>query len=154
LEDADAVKGHRVLKRLFNRMGYVKRERLEAAMAEVRHARRQLESANQVLAQSRAETADWKRQFIEASKRTATLDREVRRLAKAQRLEDTEHLRDADRTRLLQEMHARMETAVRDLTLAREHLASVEVKLDIVEGAANVLDARTRTLLYTGRSGD
>jgi hypothetical protein len=34
----------------------------------------------------------------------------------------------------------------RALMLAREHLMAVEVKLDILEGAANVLDARTRTV--------
>jgi hypothetical protein len=33
----------------------------------------------------------------------------------------------------------------RELVLAREHLMAVEVKLDILEGAANVLDARLRT---------
>ena len=32
------------------------------------------------------------------------------------------------------------------LALAREQLTAIEVKLDILEGAANVLDARTRVV--------
>jgi hypothetical protein len=31
--------------------------------------------------------------------------------------------------------------------MAREHLMAIEVKLDILEGAANVLDVRTRTAI-------
>ena len=32
----------------------------------------------------------------------------------------------------------------RELMVARDHLMAIEVKLDILEGAANVLDRRTR----------
>lgn len=42
-------------------------------------------------------------------------------------------------------LEARVAAALQDLQAAREALASVEVKLDILEGAANVLDRRTRT---------
>ena len=47
----------------------------------------------------------------------------------------------------LKTMQARLEETQRTLALAREYLMAIEVKLDILEGAANVLDARTRTLL-------
>ena len=42
-------------------------------------------------------------------------------------------------------MLKRLIEAEQELAAARNHLMVVEVKLDILEGAANVLDARTRT---------
>lgn len=45
----------------------------------------------------------------------------------------------------VQGMLKRLVEAEQELTAARNHLMVVEVKLDILEGAANVLDARTRT---------
>ena len=41
----------------------------------------------------------------------------------------------------------RLDRAERDLTAARDLLMAIEVKLDILEGAAQVLDARTRRML-------
>ena len=49
--------------------------------------------------------------------------------------------KDAERVQL------RLDAAERDLRLAREHLMLVEVKLDVLEGAASVLDRRTRAVL-------
>lgn len=53
----------------------------------------------------------------------------------------------------LQTVHERLAVAERDLAAARELLMAVEVKLDILEGAANVLDARTRSVVSRQRSG-
>jgi hypothetical protein len=50
-----------------------------------------------------------------------------------------------DRQVDLESLQARLQHAERELAGAREHLMVIEVKLDILEGAANVLDARTRT---------
>jgi len=47
--------------------------------------------------------------------------------------------RESLRTRLIE--------AERELMVAREHLMAIEVKLDILEGAANVLDVRTRAAI-------
>jgi DNA repair exonuclease SbcCD ATPase subunit len=44
-------------------------------------------------------------------------------------------------------LQQRLKTTERELAIARESLMAVEVKLDILEGAANVLDARTRDVL-------
>ena len=41
----------------------------------------------------------------------------------------------------------RLDRAERDLTAARDLLMTIDVKLDILEGAAQVLDARTRRML-------
>jgi hypothetical protein len=48
------------------------------------------------------------------------------------RLEDVDHLRRA------------LPGTDRELSMARDHLMAIEAKLDILEGAANVLDLRTR----------
>jgi chromosome segregation ATPase len=53
----------------------------------------------------------------------------------------------------LQALHERLAVAERDLAAARELLMAVEVKLDILEGAANVLDTRTRSVVSRQRSG-
>lgn len=50
-------------------------------------------------------------------------------------------------------MQERLTTAERDLVAAREHLMAVDVKLDILEGAANVLDVRTRAAISRQHSG-
>jgi len=50
----------------------------------------------------------------------------------------------AELDRLRTESRQNVETVKRDLTLAREALMAVDVKLDILEGAANVLDVRMR----------
>jgi chromosome segregation ATPase len=42
-------------------------------------------------------------------------------------------------------LEARVNAALHDLDAARQHLALVEAKLNILEGAANVLDTRLRT---------
>ena len=53
----------------------------------------------------------------------------------------------AEIERLRAEARQKLETAKRDLTVARETLMAVDVKLDILEGAANVLDLRTRDVV-------
>lgn len=85
---------------------------------------------------------DWKKRANELTTRVARLEAEVR---------ERERLLEACRTAAEQEqatdftaMQARLIDTERDLALAREHLMAIEVKLDILEGAANVLDARTR----------
>jgi hypothetical protein len=53
----------------------------------------------------------------------------------------------------LQSLHERLTVAERDLAAARDLLMAVDVKLDILEGAANVLDTRTRSVVSRQRSG-
>jgi hypothetical protein len=43
-------------------------------------------------------------------------------------------------------LETQLEESARELAFAREQLMAIEVKLDILEGAANVLDGRTRTV--------
>jgi hypothetical protein len=90
---------------------------------------------------------DWKAKVADAIGRAKKAEEEAKHHAKraeklrlaAERMEQRLAESDALVTRL-QEME-------RELAIAREHLMAVEVKLDILEGAANVLDIRTRTAI-------
>ena len=53
------------------------------------------------------------------------------------------------RARDAADLRAHLANAQRDLTHAREHLMLIDTKLDILEGAATVLDNRTRAILST-----
>lgn len=57
-----------------------------------------------------------------------------------------------ERAAELVDLKKRLADSERDLIVAREQLMAIDVKLDILEGAANVLDGRTRELV-TRRSG-
>jgi prefoldin subunit 5 len=85
--------------------------------------------------------------------RVRSLEAEVKRQAKLiQTLTASSEklrLRQEDITNLT----ARLAETEQALALAREHLMMVDVKLDILEGAANVLDARTRRAISKQHSG-
>jgi hypothetical protein len=89
--------------------------------------------------------AEWKAKAGEAMARAKTFEAEARQQAK--RAEKFRALADKllQRNGELEKLQERLANAERDLAVAREHLMAIEVKLDILEGAANVLDARTRT---------
>jgi DNA repair exonuclease SbcCD ATPase subunit len=87
----------------------------------------------------------WKTRADKASERVRQLEAERQQQkhrsdsrAAAERQLETE----------LATMEPRLSGTARDRAMGREHLMTIEVKLDILEGAANVLDARTRTTLH------
>ena len=86
---------------------------------------------------------EWKKRATKLARRERTLEQQAheleRQLKKMQR--QTRPIADSDLT----VMQTRLADTERALTLAREHLNAIEVKLEILEGAANVLDARTRS---------
>lgn len=81
----------------------------------------------------------------EAAARAKSLEFELKQQKKlaerSQVVVEKLQLRDA----AVAEMSERLAQAERELAAVREYLMAVEVKLDILEGAANVLDVRTRT---------
>ena len=92
----------------------------------------------------------------EAARRAQTVERHKVE-AERHRREVEKHLREAEKLRTdlerqrkreadLELMRKRLEEAERALGIAREHLMAIDVKLDILEGAANVLDSRTRVI--------
>ncbi len=125
-------------------------EALEAARVELRALKGKADEAHKALRESRDEGA---RHARRAEKLAA--DGERVRADLEHKRADLERKYDHDRQKLVQaderrsatveNMQQRLIAAEQDLTIARESLMAVEVKLDILEGAANVLDVRTRT---------
>ena len=118
---------------------------------------RDLESVSKKYSQARQESKAWEKRAQRATQhadtfqeRLKSVNKDVRRLEKAKINADREvkalqgRLDDIDRLR-----RALPETE-RELSMARDHLMAIEVKLDILEGAANVLDLRTRGNVIPG----
>jgi len=129
-------------------------QRVKKLAGEIESLRR-LESRNTQLStlvdEARDQAREWKRQVEDGEKRVQGLEVELRRhLQRIEKLE-TQIERTAAayerRVKDLDEWQKRLREAESELTVAREHLMTIEVKLDILEGAANVLDGRTRTVL-------
>jgi hypothetical protein len=105
---------------------------------------RRYDSLARQLDEARAGAQNWKVRAGEAMARVKSLEGETKRherLVKEARIAaEKAQLRLGDASKLQEQL---VETE-RELMLAREHLMAIEVKLDILEGAANVLDTRTR----------
>jgi chromosome segregation ATPase len=141
---------------LFQLMGMVSAARLEDASERLRKAQARVESLSQKLEEVQAESRAWRTKLEDSQKRLEHAEERAAR--EAQRLEKfkAESARDAVREKKrnidMPALEKRLDDADGTLVTARDHLMSVEVKLDILEGAANVLDARTRTLLANAGS--
>ncbi len=100
---------------------------------------------NEIQARANAQSKAMKTEIADAAKALKLKDHELAR--QAQRIDKLrEAVEHANRRRGdVQGMLKRLIEAEQELAAARNHLMVVEVKLDILEGAANVLDARTRT---------
>jgi len=104
---------------------------------------RRFEALAKETAAIKADRLEWKRKAVEASAGLRSVEKKVSQ--QAQRIAELAKAAETGpRRQALDALQTRLERAERDLTTAREHLMIVESKLDILEGAANVLDARTR----------
>jgi hypothetical protein len=114
---------------------------------------RRYHAAAHAAAENKAASLNWKKQAIEVRGRAKTLESDLRRQrALAEKYAITvEKLRGA-RHEEIERLRTRLADAERELSVARDHLMAIEVKLDILEGAANVLDKRTRTVTRRDRS--
>jgi chromosome segregation ATPase len=121
-------------------------------------AEQRMVELKRLVAQTHAEAQTWKTKLHEASThheqqrladratyeaRVAKLEDRTRR--GAERLEQ----RDAARQEKLNDLREKVVAADRSIRIGRDHLMAIEVKLDVVEGAVNVLDRRFRMI---GRS--
>jgi hypothetical protein len=106
---------------------------------------RSVASQAQVIADAKAGSLAWKTKASTAMERVKSLEGEVKRQAQVihtlTRSSDKSRQRQSDLEQLLR---VRLAEAEQALNVAREHLMAIDVKLDILEGAANVLDTRTR----------
>lgn len=152
-----------MIRRLLRAFGLVSRGNVRVVEEKLRAMRQRLdrtserlaraEAASHALQQTRRDEARRYKALIaaleaEPGRRTARADeaaarasRRIAALEAALQKRDTELEAAArEETRLEQ----RVAAALEELRTARDALAVVEVKLDILEGAANVLDSRTR----------
>jgi septal ring factor EnvC (AmiA/AmiB activator) len=137
------LRRHQLAMKQLRDAGEARVKKLEAQIAEVQaraKAQRDKEATER-----RAEVRALKAEIANAARALKISEQE---LAKhAHRIDKlNEAVQHANRRRGdVEGMLKRLVEAEQELTAARNHLMVVEVKLDILEGAANVLDARTRT---------
>jgi chromosome segregation ATPase len=140
-----------MLTRLLAAAGLVRAPRYAAVVEQLRKVEARAARATQAVEEARVETRDWKAKAGAAEKHLNDAERDAaRQSARAEKIKaDLGAQLETERGRLaeFQAMRTRLADAERDIAVARDHLMAVEVKLDILEGAANVLDARTRTVL-------
>ena len=107
-----------------------------------------------LVADAKAGALAWKTKASEAMERAKSLEAEVKRQAQViHRLEATTEKLRQRQDEIERLLRVRLVEAEQALGLAREHLMAIDTKLDILEGAANVLDARTRATISKQNSG-
>ena len=108
---------------------------------------RRYETVAKQLEDAREGASAWKARATEAQARVKTLEREVKHqsqlLDEARTLVERVQSGGSEGAKLREQLASTQ----KELMLAREHLMAIEVKLDILEGAANVLDSRTRAAI-------
>jgi len=114
----------RFFSRLLEAFGLVRLARLEAAERDLHLAQRRAAKLEQVLAQTRASAEEAEKRYRE----------------------DIETARQKFTERMTS-MKTTIEQASRAQTLSDNQLALVESKLDVIEGAIQALDQRTRDVL-------
>ena len=92
----------------------------------------------------RAEAKVWKKQTERLTARAERAEAELKRHVQLLKRARTDLERVGQRETEYDRIHTQLTRTERALGVAREQLMAIEVKMDILEGAANVLDARTR----------
>jgi chromosome segregation ATPase len=127
-----------VIKRTLNRIGVIGPRHYRHLLAQLQKAEARHAKLLGDLEAARADARACKSKVEESAKalrkRQADQEQHLRRIEKL----------TTELEKVKGESRQRFETVKRDLALAREALMVVDVKLDILEGAANVLDVRTR----------
>jgi uncharacterized protein involved in exopolysaccharide biosynthesis len=91
---------------------------------------------------------DWKAKASDAIARAKEFEAEAKQQAKRAEKFRAAAERWEKRAADFDALNAKLRDLERELAVAREHLMAVEIKLDILEGAANVLDIRTRATIH------
>ena len=126
------------MKATLKRLGVIGPRHYQHLLEQVRKAEARHAKLIEELDRARASAKAYQAKIEEAEKALRSQQADA-----AQQLRRVEKL-TGEVDRLRTESRQKLETVKRDLTIAREALMAVDVKLDILEGAANVLDLRTR----------
>lgn len=133
-----------LLIQLLNLLGLVPARRYHLLAAQLRDAQTDTRKLTKQVAGLENTSSVWKSKATDALKQLKVKEQELAHAV--ERIESIRRTADK-RTGEMETMQAGLVEAERELVRAREHLMAIEVKLDILEGAANVLDARTRTAI-------
>jgi chromosome segregation ATPase len=130
-----------------------------ATAAQVRQAatqtRQTAQKAEEQMAKLRTDAKGWKQRYEESSRAAAewkkaaadaegNVERSSRELERVQAHADEWRSRAETLTTQVRDLKERLDETRRVTTVARQHLMATEVKLDLIEAAVQVLDARTR----------
>lgn len=136
---------------LLNILGLIPASRLASVAERLRKSESRVEALSKKLEEVQGESRAFRSKVDEAQKRVKELEgevsREAQRFEKAKAEIEKQAARDKKKTVDVDALDAQLDEADHVLTVARDHMMAIEVKLDILEGAATVLDGRTRTLL-------
>jgi chromosome segregation ATPase len=151
MTDTMARLGSRVLRRLGLERGGRAADLHEA----LRKSEQRIVELKKLLEKSRAESEQWRAKLLASSahEQAARKSDDEKYRARVEKLEArlAEQVaklqeRDAARAEKVGELRDKVATADRSVRAGRDHLMSIEVKLDLIEGAINVLDRRFRGL--------
>lgn len=125
--------------------------RLDKIKAEHEKLRKEIEAARERADQMASALKRAQQDAKEWDQRTERFKSDLERKRKdmTEKFERDQHRRlEIERKQQIEfeSLRQRLAIAERELVIARENLMAVEVKLDILEGAANILDARIRAV--------
>jgi chromosome segregation ATPase len=140
-------------------LGLVRGRSYDALAEQQKKAEARAGRLEQQLEASKADSRQWKTKaeeatgaFKKAQEAAETAQRQLRLAEKVKEEAIKNRRLEQERTADLALLQQRLADSERELIIAREQLMAIEVKLDILEGAANVLDGRTRDVMAR-RSG-
>ena len=143
------------IKGLLTTIGLAPAGQVEIATAQMRQVAEKAKQLGDRLAGTRADVEHWKQRYEEKSnavaelKSTATrteasLERAKAHVVRAEAHAEEWKAKAGALAAQVKELRTRLGDADRATRTSREHLMAMEVKLDLIETAINVLDTRTR----------
>jgi chromosome segregation ATPase len=132
---------------LLRRFGLVSRRRHETLAARLEKAEARAATLDAEVRTLRERAQSWKAKADACSAAKAQLDRQLAQLQQAAAAPSSQP-DAADRHAIA--LQGRLADAEREVRAARDELMTLEVKLDILEAAATVLDQRLRSALPDG----
>jgi chromosome segregation ATPase len=142
------------MRRPFRILGLVRGSSYDALEEQQKKAETRAGRLAEQLEEAKANSRQWKSKAEEAAgalkKATDAAKNADQQWRHAEKLKEEaeKHRRvEQERTEEVALLQRRLVDAERELSVSREQLMAIEVKLDILEGAANVLDGRTRDVI-------
>ncbi len=137
-----------LMKRSLAAVGMVPARQLEGVAEELRRETKRLAKAEERVGELRAEADNWKQRYEEASARIAehqaVAERAERRAERAEGQGAEWKQRAGSLGDEVRDLKDKLRETKAAANGAREYLMATETKLDLIEAALHVLDARTR----------